>query len=199
MNDSSAARDAVTMLVHSDIAAAERRAIAITDPWYRAQALAWVARYAPEDEVTRLARLSLDAAASCDQAYQQAAGAAWIVRALLERGRRDEALLMLEMALHSVPRIAPASSRSEALFLLLQAAFEVGEDVRRSLLFAISEVHDRDAHWRITRNYEDALAMLQAVDPEFVHKMAQGGDDAQRQRLARRLAAGDREPRTFFW
>ena len=107
MSDAPAERSAVTSLVHTDIVDAERRACGIGDPWYRAQALAWVARYAPDADVERVARLSLEAAAECDDAYRQTAAAAWVVRALLERGRRDEALLMLEIALHGVPRITP--------------------------------------------------------------------------------------------
>ena len=197
--NSSAERNAVIELVRTDLPAAEMRAARIPDPWYRAQALAWVARYASDAEVSRLAQLSLAAAADCADPYQQAAGAAWPVRALLERGRREESLQLLEIALHSVPRIRPTSSRSEALLLLLQAAFEAGQEVRRSLLFALADAYDGDSHWRIERNYVQGLVMMQPVDPEFVRKMAQGRDDTQRRRLERALDEGGREPRTFFW
>jgi hypothetical protein len=186
-------------LARGDTAAAELLASRISDPWYRTQALAWVARYASDVEVVRLARQALGAAAECTEPFQQASAAAWPVRALLERGQRDEALLLLEIALRSVPRIQPNSSRSEALFLLLQAAFDAGQDVRRSFLFALADAYDSDPHWRVVRNYEDALVMMHAVDADFARKLAAGSEDKLRQRVERTLAEGGREPRVFFW
>lgn len=197
--DAARARDAAIELVHGDIAAAEARAHAVPDPWYRAQALAWVTRHAPDADVVRVARAGLEAAADCRDPYRQAGSAAWVVRALFERGYRQEALEMLEIAMLGVPRIQPASSRSEALFLLLQAAFASSEEIRRSLVFALAELHDSDPHWRIERNFHDALRLLLAVDAEFVDKLARGGDERQAERRARALAAGPREPRRFFW
>jgi len=192
------ARDAAIALVHTDIAKAEARAAAVDDPWYRAQALAWVARYAPEHDVIRIARRALQAAADCADPYQQAGSTAWVVRALLERGLRDDALTMLELALQSVPRIDRTASRSEALFLLFQAAFAVGEDVRRSLVFALAEAYDADPHWRVERNFLDALRMLMPVDPTLAEKLARGGDEARRARREEALASGPLAPRVFF-
>lgn len=200
MSEKSAkSRDDAVALVHSDIVLAEAAAVAVEDPWYRAQALAWVARYAPDDDVMRVARLALAAASDCEDAYRQAGASAWVLRALMERDRRDEALAMLEMVLPSVPRITPPSSRAEALFLLLQAVFDSTEEIRRSLLFALASVYDEDAHWRIERNYRAALVMMQTVDPEFAQRMAQGRDEEQRRRLERALAGAAHEPRAFFW
>jgi len=196
---SAAARDAAIECVREDIERAETLAVAVPDPWYRAQALAWVARYAPESEVSRLAQLALAAAADCADAYLQAAGSAWVLRALMERNRRDEALAMLELVLPSVPRIVPAASRSEALFLLLQAMFASGTEVRRSLLFALASACDADPHWRIERNFRDALVLMQPVDPEFVRTMARGRDAATQGRLERALAGDATTPRVFFW
>jgi hypothetical protein len=192
-------RDAAIALAASHPTAAEQLALQIEDSWYRAQALAWVARYAPEHDVSRLAQAALQAAADCADPYQQAGAAAWVVRALEERGRRDEALTMLEVALQAVPRIARDASRSQALFLLFQAAFTTGVEVRRSLLFALAEIYDRDPHWRIARNYHDALQITAAVDPDFARRMAAGSDDARR--LEREAAVGGdpRQPRAFFW
>lgn len=198
MNDSSL-RDRATHLAQTDSAAAETAAAEVGDPWYRAQAYAWVARYAADDELIRLAKESMDAAGSCDDPYQQAAACAWVVRALLERGQRDVALQMLELAMHAVPRISSTHRRSEALFLLYQAAFAASEGIRRSLVFALAEAHDQSDHWRAARNFRDALVMVRDVDPEFARKMARGRDEENSAELARALERGAAEPRVFFW
>ncbi len=198
-NTPTAARDAAVALAQSDNRRAEAMAQAIEDPWFRAQALAWVTRYAADADLTRVSQSALTAASDNEDAYRQAAAAAWVLRALMERDRREEALGMLEMVLHTVPRITSAASRSEALFLLLQAVFDSSEEIRRSLLFALATIYDEDQHWRVERNYRDALVMMKAVDPAYVQRMAQGRSDAQREKLERALAEDTCEPRTFFW
>jgi hypothetical protein len=192
-------RDHATRLAQTDSTAAEEAAARIGNPWYRAQAYAWVARYAADDQLIRLARESMDSAGSCDDPYQQAAASAWVVRALLERGRRDEALQMLEIGLHAVPRISSPARRSEALFLLYQAAFAASEEIRRSLLFALAETHDGSDHWRVARNFRDALVMAKEVDAAFTSKLARGRNDAHSAELARALERRTAEPRAFFW
>ncbi|MCA8941353.1 MAG: hypothetical protein KDB80_02230 [Planctomycetes bacterium] len=192
-------RDQAAMLASQDTGNAEAVAKRIEDPWYRAQALAWVLRYAPRREIERLAQRAMDAAAACDDPYQQAGSAAWTIRALLERGQRDLALTMLEIALTAVPRITQSSSRSDALFLLYQAGFDASDEVRRSLLFAIAEMRDRDPHWRVVRNFEDALGMSAKRDPELVRKLASAADEKTRRRIEARLDEEPPEPRPFFW
>ncbi len=177
------------------------RAIAkkIEDPWFRCQAIAWIARYADAKDVLSTAKQAMDAAGDCEDAYQQAAGSAWVVRALLERDQRDNALTMLELGLHAAPRIGGESSRSEALFLIYQAAFDLSEEFRRSTLFALAELYEQNPHWRIERNYRDALVMAKSLDADFVAKLARGHNDKQRARLEKALANDTAEPRTFFW
>jgi len=194
-----AARDAATAVAQSDPARAEDLAQRVENPYYRAQALAWAARYAPAPRVLPLARLAMDAAGDCDDAFRQATASAWTIRALLERDRRDDALMMLEIALGAVPRIEPASSRAEALILLFQAAFDTDETIRRSMLFALIELADRDDHWRIERAVVSALAMAHAVDPDYATKLANGLGDKTRAKWTKALASSDTAPRDFFW
>lgn len=198
VTDSTTLRDRAAKQAVTDSNGAEATADQIQDPWFRAQALAWVTRYGPEGQLERLGGKALDAAASATDPYEQAGAAAWVVRALIERQRSDLALTMLEMAMQAVPRIEADASRSQALFLLYQASFEAA-DVRRSILFALAELQDRSPHWRVARNFRDALLMAKATDAELVAKLAVGGNDKQTAKLQKALQSETLEPRVFFW
>ena len=138
------------------------------------------------------AREAMDAAGDCEDAYRQVVASCWPIRALFETGRRDDALMFVELALGAVPRVAPAASRSEALLNLMQAAFEAGEDVRRAIAFALGELADSDSHWRVQRAFRTALALLAPVDGAFADSLARGHRDSD-------VEAGATQPRDYFW
>jgi hypothetical protein len=196
----SRARDRAAELAKSDSPTALREARGIEHPWYRAQALAYVARFAPEKEIDGIVAEALGACAQCADAYQHLAAAAWPLCALVERGAFDRA----RAALADLPRreaeVQPASSRSEALFLLFQACFDLDSATREALLQKLVAAHAEARHWRSRRNLIDAVMMLNARDPELAARIASSIDDVRVRRKAEESfrANARMRPRPFF-
>lgn len=188
-------------LAKHDTPAAREAARGIADPWRRAQALAWVARYAADEDVLRIARESLDAASRCQEPFQSTAAAGWPIRALIERGHGGPALDELDRLVAALPDVQPDSSRSEALFLLFQAGFRLGPEVACRLARLLLAIHEESRHWRTLRNLADALAMLAGQDPKAATALARSiSDEWSRRKAERRLAAhASLKPRQFFW
>jgi hypothetical protein len=145
-------------------------ALCITDPWFKSQALAWVARYT-EDDPVEIAGLAAKAAGECEDAYKRTAVRAWEIAALAERKHITEARKGLRTAVSQSKNVTPLSSRAEALMLLLQAAFRIGEEDVRLVADELKNACERDSHWRCKRAIRDA------------------GELVDRKR----------EPRPFFW
>ena len=194
-------RDGATALAKSDTAGALEAARSVSDPWFRAQALAWVARFSPDADVERIVGESLEACSECDEPYSRIAAAAWPLRALVERGGFDAARRMLRPLLEQESRVEPPSSRSEALFLLFQAGFALNGDIRSTLIQRLAAVHEVARHWRSRRNLVDGLWMLHAADPELTEKLVRSVEDERAKRRAEASVASGRamEPRAFFW
>lgn len=193
------ARDRASELARTDPEGAAVLAHAIADPFCRCQALGWVARYAPAGDALEFAKAAMEAAGDCADAYRQVVASAWPIRAMFEIGRRDDALLFLELSSGAVPRIEPASSRADALVQLLQAGFEAGEDFRRSIAFALAELADSDEHWRVHRALRDVLATIAPNDREFAEKLARSRDDREAGQLLEAIHGHPEEPRAYFW
>lgn len=166
----SSKRDHAASLAKSRPEQALTSARAIKDPWYRAQALAWVARYSTSKSGS-IAKESLKAARECDDPYKSVAVRAWIIAALAEAGNSIEARRLLSGALSEISAVSPAASKAEALLLLLQAATRVGPKERGAVHDAMRSACGHDAHWRAKR----AL------------------------RHAELIATGTRAARQFFW
>ena len=79
--------------------------------------------------------------------------------------------MSLSEALALAKRVEPASSRSEALLLLLQAAFKIGRDEAERVYEILKASCSVDDHWRAKRTVRN------------------GG----------RMLSGESEPRAFFW
>ena len=105
----------------------------ITKPWFRAQALAAVARYAPEENVQDAARESLDASSEHDDPYNVVAVSAWPVRALIDRQRTQKVEQATPQVLALSDRIAHPVSRLEGLFTLWQAVYPMGGKMRQQV------------------------------------------------------------------
>ena len=121
-------RDHATRLAAINFSAALAAAREVSDPWYACQALAWVARYAPETELPRIAEEALEEAARASDPYQRVGASAWPVRALIEREQSARVHSLLPAILAQVGQIDNFGSRSQALFLLFQAVFPLGRD-----------------------------------------------------------------------
>ncbi|HEX3871213.1 MAG TPA: hypothetical protein VHV77_12295 [Pirellulales bacterium] len=131
------------------------KARSISDPWYRAQALAWVARFSPRDAV-KLAAEASQAARECDDVYKQVAVRAWEVAALAESGHLAEAKKSLDGAIRDSTRVTPVASKAEAMFLLLQAASRIGASERDFVHERLKCECPADSHWRCKRALKNA-------------------------------------------
>src|SRR5215212_6204670 len=116
-------RDRAIQAAKTDYRSALKRARAVSDPVYRSQALAWVARFAPDGDVVVVAQEAVKAAYEGKDAYQHVAASAWAVRALAERGETRQAERLGGELLPLSDGISHPVSRLNALFLLWQAAW----------------------------------------------------------------------------
>lgn len=158
MNDT-LARDKIASLAKSNPKKALVKARKISDPWFRTQALAWVMRFTDSD-LNSVALLAEKSANACDDAYKRCAVRAWEIAALSERHILPMARKILNVAIKQSQDITSLASRSEALFLLLQAATRIG---KAEAIFVNDELNatcGTDGHWRCKRAIRDAAKVL---------------------------------------
>lgn len=194
-------RDLVCQLAVHDSQRAYERAVAIAGPLFRAQALAWVARYAPTSDVRRIVGESLAVAATAEDAYRQVAASAWPIRALVERELVREAKDAVTITLKRAISIENPVSRVDALFLVWQAGFPLGASSRARILTPLLAAALSADSWKPQRILQSIVFMLSgsehALAEHIVDRMPAG---KYKRAAGRRLAAGEREdPRPFFW
>ena len=163
-------RDRATTLAKSNPRKALLQARKINEAWFRAQALSWVARFTDDDPVA-IASEAAKAASECEDDYKKSAVRAWEIAALAERHCTKQAGKCLSDALALGKRVEPKSSRSEALLLLLQAAFRIGRDEANNVYEVLRASCPVDEHWRCKRAVRDGGKMI----------------------------SGELKPRPFFW
>ena len=163
-------RDHAATLAKSNPKKALDQARKVIEPWFRAQALSWVARYTDGDPAA-IASEAAKAAGECEDDYKKSAVRAWEIAALAERNCTTEARKSLRDALAQGRSVEPKSSRSEALFLLFQAAFTIGRDDANKVYEILKTLCPSDEHWRCKRAVRDGGKMI----------------------------SGEVEPRRFFW
>lgn len=152
-------RDEACELAKTNPGKALERAMQISDPWFRAQALSWVARFTDGDTM-EIAQEVAKAASECEDAYQRSAVKAWEVVALAERFFKTQAQEALHLGIELAGTVQPLSSRSDALFLLLQAAISISQEEAKTVFDQISSSCPAEEHWRCKRNLRDAEQML---------------------------------------
>ena len=163
-------RDHACTLAKSNPKKALAQARKVNEPWFRSQGLSWVARFTDGDPVA-IACEAAKAARECEDDYKKSAVRAWEIAALAERDCTREARKSLSEALALGKCVEPVSSRSEALLLLLQAAFKIGRDEAERAYEILKASCPVDEHWRCKRAARN------------------GG----------RMLSGELEPRAFFW
>jgi hypothetical protein len=173
----------------------------INDPWFKCQALSQVARYWPQADYKRLLQEAVDAADAQNDTYKQVAVSAWPIRAYLERGEASSAKVLLNQYTSAATRIENMGSRSEALFMVFQAAKPFAPDLWQPVFWALMAATEPALAWRQRRNIRDAVAMIAQDGPALVEKaVARLSDDQAFRAFRRDLANGRRaEPRPFFW
>jgi hypothetical protein len=163
-------RDNAINLAKSNPGKALDTARKVSDPWFRAQALSWVARFTNENFIA-IASEAAKAGEECDDDYKKSAVRAWEIAALAERNCKAEAQKSLAQALALAKTVQPASSRSEALMLLLQAAFRIGPEHAGNVYETLTTSCPPEEHWRCKRAVRDGGKMI----------------------------SGELQPRPFFW
>jgi len=136
------------------------KAKSVSEPWFRAQALSWVARFTAGDPLP-IAKLAAKAASECDDDYKRSAVRAWEVAALAERNLVADARRGLAAAVKVAESVQPVSSRSQALFLLFQAAYSISREDAASVLGKLDALCPEGEHWRCRRSRRDAHKMME--------------------------------------
>jgi hypothetical protein len=131
----------------------------VNEPWFRAQALSWVARFTDGNPVA-IACEAAKAAQECEDDYKKSAVRAWEIAALAERGCAREARKSLSDALALGKCVEPMSSRSEVLLSLLQAAFRINRDEAERVYEILKASCPVNEHWRCKRAVRDGGRMF---------------------------------------
>ena len=173
----------------------------IADPWYRTQALAKVARYAPDDQFAALAQEAIDAAAKSPDPYKTVGASAWAVRAMLERKRDDLPDRCVPPLVALAEQIVNRASRSEALFLLFQAVRPADARMWLPVFDALVLACIPLDGWRQGRNLRDAILMVAEHDGALARRTCDCMPEGKwRRQTARALEAREyMRPREFFW
>jgi hypothetical protein len=194
-------RERAVQAAKTDFPTALQRARGVSEAWYRAQALAWVTRFAPEPEVARVAKEALRAAGAGKDRYQQVGASAWAVRALAERGRHQQAAEAVAKLVRLSPEISPPASRVAALFLLWQGAWPLHPKARQLLLQQLVAACRFDSGWQAGDTLRDVVLMVASEDAEEARRLIKQMPEGRYQRQAqKRFEAGEvLTPRSFFW
>ncbi len=166
------------------------------------QALSWIARYVRQQgNVVPTAEAAVQAALQEDDAYNAVFPQAWPIRALLERGEVRAARKILSEALVKAATVTPASSQSEALFLLFQASMHGAERLWEEPYLALVKVSLPAEHWRQRRNIRDALCIVASVDYQFAKQAAENLPDEKLKTNVLELLQNSKKqsPRPFYW
>lgn len=191
-------RDIACRIAKTDFAKALPLARNVSQPWFCCQALASIARYAPEERVVSLAKEAIDAALASTEPYIQVAATAWPLRALIERNQAPKALVLLPQILQILPQIELLISRGDALFLLWEALFPIGKDTRKSMTETL--VRSCVGYQKGQRILREATLILASEDKEAAHRLAALIPEGKYKRQAEtRLAQGQKfQVRNFF-
>lgn len=194
-------RDLVTRRAITDTPAALALARTITDSWYRTQALAWVARFAPEAEFKAIVLESLASCFVSDDPYRAVGAAAWSIRVLVEREHSKEVLGLLPKLLIRAADIANPVSRIDALFLLWQAVFPVGINLHRRVLEPLVAACREADSWKSPDTLRQVVLILASNSLLEAQQLVSSMPEGRRKRqVQREIADGQfQSPRTFFW
>ena len=194
-------RDLAGRLAPDDPARALSTARAIRDPWYACQALAWVARFAPEQQFSKTVYESLHVVRNEADPYRAVAPSAWPLRAIVERDHLEILPSVVPDLLLRAEEIEILASRSEALFLLFQAVFPAGRKHWFPVLESLRKASMPLISWRQKRNLADAIMIVRGEDEPLALEIYNALDDEKlKKKLTKMWAVSERHlPRKFFW
>jgi len=194
-------RDRACQLAPSDPALALSTARAIDDPWFACQALAWVARFGPEQEFSKTIDESLHVVRGEIDPYRAVAPSAWPLRAIVERVRLGILPSVIPDLLARAEQIEILASRSEALFLLFQAVFPASREHWFPVLESLRKASTPLISWRQKRNLAEAIMIVRGADEQLALEMYNAVDDQKlKKKLTKMWAISEPHvPREFFW
>jgi|SRR5215510_1533014 len=199
--DPSQLRNMSNRLAPSDSAGALAIARTIKDGWYACQALAWVARYAPAPQFSKIIQESLSVVRGEVDPYLVVAPAAWPIRAIVERNRPEMLPSIIPDLLVRAEDIKLFASRSEALFLIFQAVFPAGSEHWRPVLESLRQASMPLINWRQRRNLLDTIMIVRGEDEALALEIMNSVDDPKLKKKIERTWATSEPglPRPFFW
>lgn len=190
-------RDVAIRVAKTDSKKALSMARSISEPWFGCQALAGVARSAPDEFVQRIAEEAISAALTATDSYKRVAATAWPLHALIERNQLQQAIRSLPPLLALSAHIENPVSRTDALFLLWQAFFPIQGHI--ALLDVL--VESCVGHWKADYILRQVALILASEDTARARALVAGMPPGKYKRQAqKRLDQGQKElPRQFFW
>lgn len=202
-----AERNRAIQVAASDFEKALSLARQVSEPWFRCQALAWAARFAPETEVIKTAEEALTSAFSAKDPYHTVGASAWPIRALIERGHEHKALHWLAELVAASATIENPVSRLKALFLLWQAVHPVKSEAKKSVLGALTRACQAADSWQAGWTLRETALILARDDVnEAMSLMAFIPEGVYKRQAQQRIAQGQRgyvhpfyETKTSHW
>lgn len=195
------ARDSAIGLAKTDTTAALALARTIDDPWFRSQALAWIARFASEADFPPILSEGRESSWAAGDKYKIVGSSAWRVRAVIERGNTSAAAAEMPELLRCAAEISHPVSRLEALFLLFESVFEA-DGCRRLVLDALIDACQVAKSWKSGDRLREAAVVLAfaGYQGDVDQVLAAMSEGKYRRQALERIGRGQRrEPRRFFW
>ena len=155
MNTATTQRNHVIDICKSKNDLAHQQAKKIADPWFKTQALSWVARF-NKSKTIQIAKEAEKSAEQCKDHYQKSAVLSWVIAALGEQEFKSEAKKLLNKAINLSREATPLSSRAEALITLYQASFKIDKQSTLKVKDEIETGCNPDEHWRCKRAIKNA-------------------------------------------
>lgn len=165
-------RNRACRLARTDTVQSLELARAIDQPWYRCQALSYVARFAPDQRVVPIAEESVRAGKACTEGYHCVASVAWPVRALIERDHLDPAMKFVREAVEASRSIGHPVCRLDALELLWMAVFPAGVASRERTQSALVDACTSAKSWKAGRCLTHMVELLATDDPAAAARIA---------------------------
>ena len=180
-------RDLTFLAAPTDWARALNLARQVSHGWFRCQALARVARSAPDDRISAIIAEAWESAQTEAEDYKKAAALAWPLRALIEKGSRARSDAFAAPSVGMSERIANPVSRSDALFLIWQAVFPCAgsESALGALLLSCR------GHWKAEYLLRQIVEIVASQDEEKARQIIASMPAGKYRRQAeKRLALG---------
>lgn len=192
-------RDRVVRLAKENHTAALAAARRIPETWFRSQALACVARFAPDASVGNLVTEAVAAAQASTDVYEKVAALAWSLRALLEREHTKTAKQVFARALRDANAIDNPVSRADALFLVAQAVWPE-PTFRSEAATAVVGAARRTPSRKVSVTLRDLALMVASTGGDSSHIVAAISDPKSRRQAERRIEEKVQfAARPFFW